>query len=257
MEQFAFEFMRPAEPIVPPTPIADALVAAGITPSGWHMSTYGGPSDYDVPAPSRLYQFPLEYFPPDREGVEGIYLLHPGLSELPIVKRVSDVIGFDVPYRETDEYGRPFGNLGQWWHAVDLMTEKHHQHLLDTRNFTTREDILNAVVFALEYGNIKVPTARRVMVEMGQPEPTDRSRARLVGDGMWPSLITMGSSGKAIKSPTDYALNVKRCDDAGWMLIHGLEDGWLHRPRSGHLSLTPMAVRERAANDNRKESVAA
>jgi hypothetical protein len=242
--QFSFDFMLPPPP--PARPIAEALIAAGLVGNEFSLSL--GLTNHDeVPAPSRLYQFPLEYFSPDREGVEGIYLRHPGLADLPFVKRVSEIVGFDVQHREEDEFGRAFGDLGHWWHAVDLMTKEHWRHLMETRHLTTDEDIDHAVQFGLEYGNINVEIARTILAELGKAEPEGRSRAMLAGDGMSPWLININSNnGKPIKNPTNWALNVRRFDGAAWMLVHGLEDGWFTRRRDGHLNLTPMAVAARA-----------
>jgi len=74
-QQLPFTFMLPPPP--PETPIAAALIAAGLVPNQFILQLNRGPWNDDVPAPSRLYNHPIEYFEPERDGAEGIYLLHP------------------------------------------------------------------------------------------------------------------------------------------------------------------------------------
>ncbi|UZE47010.1 hypothetical protein ONR75_18575 [Rhodopseudomonas sp. P2A-2r] len=245
MEQFAFDFMLPPPP--PAMPIAAALIAAGYATGDYDLQINRHISNYDdVPAPSRLYQFPIEYFSPNLDGIEGLYLSHPGLADFPFVKRVSEAIGLPIDARAEDEFGRPFCDLAEWWHAVDLMDDKNWRHLMDTQHLTTRDDLLNALSFHLETGDIKTSTARTILGMLGQLEPIDRSVTAILGDGISPWLINIGGNGKPVKCPKDWALNVKRFDNAAWMLIHGIEDGWLHMPKSKHLSLTAKAVSARA-----------
>lgn len=243
--QLAFDFMLPPPPA--PTPIADALIAAGLAPNNFILNLNRGPWNDDSPAPSRLYNHPLEYFEPGRDGDEGIFLLHPALADMPFVKRVADVIGRPVEHREEDEFGRPLNYLAKWWHAVDLMTDNHWQHLMQTQHLTERECLLNALAFNLELANIKVETARTVLNALEQPEPADRSQSMILGDGISPWLIDINcNTGKPIKKPKQWALNIGRFDDAAWMVIHAIENGWFVRLRNGRLSLTEKAVDARA-----------
>jgi hypothetical protein len=122
------------------------LIAAGLVPNDFILHLNRGPYNEDeIPAPSRLYRHPLEYFEPERDGQEGTYLLHPALSELPFVKRVEAAIGQTIPYRENDEFGRPMTYRAKWWHAVDLMTEEHCGHLLNT-HISPTETVSTAMV---------------------------------------------------------------------------------------------------------------
>lgn len=253
MSQLSFEFtLAPLVPIQSCTPIADKLIEAGFAPNDFILNLNRGPTnDDELPAPSRLYGFPVEYFEPSREEIEGIYLRHPGIAHLPFVKRLEECLGMEIKPRAKDEFGRPFGEITRWWHAVDLMTDAHHQHLLETQHLTTRGDMLGALTFNLEINGISVKNAKAVLAALEIPEPKDRSKAVLLGKkgidkALYPAKMDINhDNGKPLKQPY-WTINFMQRHRAvtPWLIIHGIEDGYFERRRCGHLKLTEKAIKD-------------
>jgi hypothetical protein len=254
--QLAFDLepdIEPAPPIAPDR-VAEALIAAGYC-NAYHLSIdrcIGG-WEVDAPAPSRLYQFPLEFASRERYGGEQSRLLlnHPDIAGLPFVQQVARTTGIVPVWDAEDEFGRDRGEQGRWYHAVDLMCETHWRHLIETRHLTDDDCISRAVSLALESprgwdrrsrnaGRIDIATAREVLGILGADEPADRSVALLLGNGIRPSHIvdTCEKTGK-VKSER-WPTNVWTHGAAGaWMVVHAIEDGWFKRGRDGFMQMSP------------------
>jgi hypothetical protein len=108
---------------------------------------------------------------------------------------------------------------------------------------TTREALLRGISLGLQHGRLKVANAKTMLSVVEQPEPSDRSRLLLLGDGLTPGFMRGSDGGKKLKSPY-WVPNVMSNDDEAWLVIHGIEDGWFER-KSGYLRLTQMAVQAR------------
>ena len=234
----------PIDPeLVEPDALAEALIATELS-SEYLLSTsrnIGGFS-HEIPAPSRLYQFPLEFASRERYGTDQSRLLlnHPDIGRLPFVIAVAEVTGVEPEWDPEDEFGRDRGELPRWWHAVDLMTEKGWCHLMETRHLTGDDEILRAVAFGVELNRISIEIARHVLGEMKSDEPGDRSEAQLLGKGIWPSHIVETHSKTGKKKSERWPINVMaRGGDGAWLVIHGVEDGWFRRDRDGHLQMSP------------------
>ncbi|QRE77001.1 hypothetical protein [Methylobacterium aquaticum] len=247
--QLAFDFIAPPVSVRTPTPIADRIIAAGLEANDFLLNLNRGLTNPDeVPAPSRMYRFPIVYQEPDEEygEPEALYLRHPGLARMPFVLRVQELLGVAIKPRELDKFGRPYCELAQWWHATDLMSDAHWQRLWESRHLTTEDHIVHAIQFGMELPaswegkskrqpRLSVTTARRLLLEMGHGEPADRSEAAILGEGLSPGHI-----GKT------WALNVRAPGPAGaWLIVHGIEDNWFTREGGGHLVLSPKCLTAR------------
>jgi len=245
--QLAFEFEAPR----PVDGLAERLIGSGIAANAYLLNMNRNLQNFDaVPAPSRLYQFPLEFVGRDRlpeRATSQLLLNHPALATLPFVRRVAAAVGTEPVWAEFDEFGRPRA-LPQWWHAIDLMTEQHWRHLMDTRHLTGEPQICQAVGLALEFpahyvrgcrsGRIEVVTARAILAQIAAEEPSDRSEALLAGEGISPAHIveTHHCTGKLLREHWPINARAEGCAGA-WMMVHGIEDGWFGRDRSGHLQM--------------------
>lgn len=256
-----------------------ALIELGVAPSEYVLELNRHLTNPDdVPAPSRLYRFPIEYVAAGRagDGVSRLLLSHPGLADLPFVRRVADAVGHPVTWSEEDEFGRE-RDIGEWWHAVDLMCEQHWRHLLDTYRLTDERCVLRAIQSSLGYGVKRVPadscnagwcgqnqgarcfnagrclasrkptmdgrisiaTARAILSWLSREEPADRSRSVIFGDELHPTLIEETNS-KGQVTARRYPINLHP-EDAGvgaWAMVHGLEDGHFVRRRDGFVEMT-------------------
>lgn len=225
--QLAFDFSPP--PLA--TPIAEKLITSGLVPNDFILTLNGGLTNPDdVPAPSRAYQFPIGYQMPGEDEPEAIYVRHPALADLPFVQHVKSIVGpFEACHDDRIE----------WWHAIDLMNDQHHEHLMATQHLTDRQCLLNAVNLAVQWGRLKHSNARTILNTLGVPEPENRSRGMLLGDGLWPARIPPEGNGKPYWAP-----NVRSFDAAAWMVIHGIEDGYLSL-KKGHLTVADKCIAAR------------
>lgn len=228
------------EPVeVPVDLVGERVVAAGLEHNTFLLDqnrTLSVPYDWNLPAPwnlpSRLFRFPIEV----SEFIDGqarrIGLMHPALRDHPFVKHAAQVLEMHIPEGGTpNRFGFTKSQLGLWWHAVDLMTEKHWRDLLDTRQFTTDEDIVRAVECALGSKEISVSTARKVMAELNLSAPADAltllcklhrpCEVNNEGSISWP--VNCGS-GEVL--------------ERAWALILGLEAGWFNYGSSRHIGWT-------------------
>jgi N6-adenosine-specific RNA methylase IME4 len=208
-----------------PDPVAEAVIAAGLAPNAFILDLNRGLTlEGEIDLPSRLFRHPVEFMDSKRTGGESRLLLrHPRLRDyLPVADFLDDIeakTGIRPEWQAEDEFGRDFGALWRWYHAVDLCSDKHFKDLLRTAHFTEPECIFNAVNFGLSNKCLSVKNARAVMAHLGSIEPDDRSAEALAGKGLSPYR---DGSKKYI------APNISLRGDAGaWLTIHGMEDGWL------------------------------
>lgn len=230
------------EPVeVPLDQVGERIVAAGLEHNTFLLDlnrTLSVPYDWNLPAPwnlpSRLFRFPIEVSQFVNGQARRIGLMHPALRDHPFVKHAAQVLEMHIPDGGTpNRFGYSKAQLGLWWHAVDLMTEKHWKDLLVTRQFTTDQDIIRAVEFALGVKQITVSTARKVMAELKQPAPADAltllcklhrpSEVNCEGSRSWP--VNSGA-GEVV--------------ERAWALILGLEAAWFKYDSSRHIGWTPL-----------------
>ncbi len=209
--------------------------------------------------PSRMFRFPIEFMAGKRraDGMSRLLLKHPKLTNHPFVRRVETTLGLSIGWEPEDEFGRRFGELATWWHAIDLMTEKHWQDLCCTSEFTTREAMIRAIGLAVAFSAgsegaakkrpaLALEHARYLLGVLDAPEPADRSDAFLRGEGLWPSHIVERHPRTNKVTSERWAVNMQDQGAAGtWAHVHGIEDGWLFRDRSGHLQVSAEGLRRR------------
>lgn len=227
-----------------PDPVCEQLVALGLVPNSYHLDLNRGltvPAEFRVSAPwnlpSRLFQFPIEVGELDCNGQRRIGLMHPEMRTHPYIRHVEDLMGLSI-----SEVGAPNlagyskSRIATWWHAVDLMSEQHWKDLLETRQFTTDDDIIRAVELALSGNRITPLTARSVMRAVGVETSEDAlallckfaEPQEVVCDGVtsWP--VNRGSG-----SPQDRAWGIILAIEAGWLKFRACGFiGWSELGRS-------------------------
>jgi hypothetical protein len=197
------------------------------------------PLAYPWNLPSRLFQFPIEV-----SGAEGgdtrLGLMHPLLAGHPFVQHVEATLGLTL-----NAHGAPIAcgvskaRTGQWWHAVDLVSAGQWRALLDTREYTTAEDIARAVTYGLTYarhdgkpsGYLTTLEARAIMAAIDAHEPASR-RGMLA--------FSTPSACKPDTGAVHWPINHPALpgNEVAWALVHGIEDGWFAYDRSGFLHWT-------------------
>lgn len=213
-----------------PDPLGAQLIELGLVPNEFVLnlnSTLSPPHDMELPAPwnlpSRLFQFPIETYEP-RWKFDGtlfertIGIIHPELKAHPFVQQVEQLLEIELTTDATNEHGYNKDGLGQWWHAVDLMSKGLWRELLDTAHFTTPEYIAQAVAFCVRYkGRLSLKDARHVLQLQGD-EPAYDLDAWLK---LWHA-----------PSPVEkrYPVNDRIGHDDGraltaWGMLHGIEHG--------------------------------
>lgn len=230
--------------------LGERLVELGLAPNSYLLDnnmTLSVPYGMELPAPwnlpSRLFRFPIEVSRPTATRPRTIGLVHPLLVDHPFVQHVTELLGQDIAATGApNEYGYSKCRLGLWWHAVDLMTAGHWRELLETRRFTTNEDIARAVSHGVRYsrhddkkaaGYIKTANARQVLRAIGTKEPGDRA-STILGFSA-PSLCRQD------KGQEHWPINVSHSSGPfaeAWAMLHGIEDGWFKYDRSGFLQWT-------------------
>lgn len=224
--------------------LGERLIAAGLEHNEFLLDlnrSLSVPHDWKLPAPwnlpSRLFRFPIEVSE-NLEGGRRIGLIHPALVDHPYVQHVSQVLGMEIPAEGApNRHGYSKQALGLWWHAVDLIPSGHWREALETRHFTTDEDILRAVTFGLSCGrengrNLTTSEARQIFLALGQECPSD-PREILCGF-MRPSPVI--ADDKVERWP----VNTGRAEagETAWAMVVGIETGWFAKDRSGHLEWT-------------------
>lgn len=234
----------PAEDL-PRDQIGERIIAAGFAPNDYILDlnrTLSVPHDWTLPAPwnlpSRLFQFPIEVSE-FRDGGRRLGLMHPALVDHPYVKHVSQVLGIAIPSGGApNAYGYSKAELGQWWHAVDLMSRGRWQDALDTRQFTTSAQLAHAVGFALSCGRDSGPaltTGEARLVLAGLEAPCPANPVEVLCSFYRPGPVT--GEDKVERWPVNGPANQSATDTA-WAYIVGIETGWFDHDRSGHIQWT-------------------
>lgn len=164
--------------------------------------------------PSRLFRHPISIEAND------LRLKHPGLSEHPFVRHLETITGNSIQY-----LAPKYTDHSLWHHAVDLAMAGMYQELMTTREYTTDENIVGALCFALCHRNddpmkvLTVKLARQLAKALGCTEPRDRATTI---KGLPAPSVVKGECG------VRYPVNGIRSGNPEhlYALIHGLEDGW-------------------------------
>lgn len=239
-EQLSLDIRAPlarplADPVAHPDALGEALIERGYAVNAHLLECNRAltvPREMDCGGswdlPSRLFRFPIVTMMAG--GERRLILRHSLLSDHPYVVRVRED-GFNIEAESDDQFGD--ARMGLWWHAVDLCTKAHWKALLDTRRFTTDEDLIGAVTYGLDYGQIDTGIGRQILAEAGAIETVDRSVSVLTSGGMKPF-----AQGKSEMSPGFY-IHDRR--EAAWARVHALEDG-LVKLKGGFLRVTPKGL---------------
>jgi hypothetical protein len=211
------------------------------------------PAPWDLP--SRVFRFPITVGAAAEDGTRRFGLMHPLLGDHPFVRRVEAELGVTLdPEGTPNEHGFTKAHTALWWHAVDLVSSGHWRDLLETRQFTTSEDIAGAVAYGLDYssyedkrarGHITTSEARIIMGEIGYAEPAERL----------PILrqLSEPSACASEKGTVRWPINNGGGMDAGsraWSRIFGIEAGWLKHDAAGFLQWTTLGRDAYAAGDD-------
>lgn len=226
----------------------------GVTESAWNLTNNGAitvPVEFALRGqwalPSRLFRFPIEVTTDGHECFT-LGLMHAELHSHPFVLELQAKLGQAIPPEGTaNRHGWSKRTLGEWWHAVDLMCSRHWKALLETRQFTTRADLLKAVAHALRYGGRKTSgmtpaIARAILAELNAQPPT--YRASTLASFYEPSACR--SDRKRITWPVNTVAQLPPTQEP-WAILIGLEEGWLDFDRSGHLQWSPKGREHYAA----------
>lgn len=260
--------------------IAERLVADGFFPNEYHVehdgsfATWRTEREYAYPwnLPSRLFKFPAHTdLGPD--GVRRIGLLHPLLIDHPLVKEII-AKGYDICSAEecVNECDVPLSHIshGEWWHAVDLI-ERNYRELLNTRQFTTTNDIAAAVCYRCSYPHAKGPLTtivremREVLEAIEITEPDDSSVGVLASFSKPYANHGEGKKAKARWTVcSNRALKTQESGAIAWAYIHGIERGWFEnvggylgwtaKGREHWAELNPLDEEERIEADAMEES---
>jgi len=227
--------------------LGDCLIEKGFVASRYVLDLNHGlmvPVDMDLPAPwnlpSRLFRFPIAVSEPDDNGVRRIELIHPLLGEHPFVQCVAAELGVSLnPDGAPNEYGVGKQGTAIWWHAVDLVTAGNWRELIETRRFTTDDDIARAVAYGLSHspangesgrGYLTAKDARALLNANGSVEPTDRLGLLHY---FAPPLLCRQDSGRD-RWPINETVSMDAAS-AAWGRVLGIECGWFAYDRAGFL----------------------
>lgn len=238
--------------------LATQIVERGLAASTFLLNinrSLAVPRDFSLPypwnLPSRLFQFPVEVSAAEGDGTSRIGLMHPLLATHPFVQHVEAALGLTLDaYGAPNAYGVSKARTGKWWHAVDLVSAGQWRALLDTREYTTAEDIARAVAYGLTYsrhdgkptGYLTTLEARAIMAAIDASEPASRCGMLAFGT---PSACKPDTS--AVHWPINHP--GLPANDTAWALIHGIEDGWFAHDRSGLLHWTEQGRERHAAGE--------
>lgn len=238
--------------------LATQIVERGLAASTFLLDinrSLAVPRDFPLPypwnLPSRLFQFPIEISAAEGDGSRRIGLMHPLLAAHPFVEHVEATLGVTL---DTDGAPNACGDskarTGQWWHAVDLVSAGQWRALLETREYTTAEDIARAVAYGLTYsrhdgkptGYLTTLEARSIMAAIDAPEPASR-RGMLAFSA--PCARKPGTG--AVHWPVNHP--ALPANEVAWALIHGIEDGWFAHDRTGFLHWTELGRERHTAGE--------
>lgn len=216
------------------------------------------PQEFELPAPwnlpSRMFRFPIEVCPPDRDRPRKIGLRHPLLAGHPYVQHVEALLGFEINRNGApNRHGYSTAPTARWWHAVDLVSTGKWRELLATQEFTEPVCIMNAVAYGCRYshyedkkasGYITTAEAREIMREVGATEPDERGA--IIRAFSAPMVCSQD------KGSEHWPINTGRlcAEDVGWGMILGIEDGWFRYDRSGHLQWSELSRERYAAGES-------
>lgn len=227
--------------------LGTVIVERGLAASPYLLDINGSlavPHDFPLPhpwnLPSRLFRFPIEVSAGHGETLRRIGLMHPHLADHPFVRHVEEVLGIVLdPDGAPNVYGVSNARTGLWWHAVDLVGAGQWRALLETRHFTTDDDIARAVAYGLSYshhegkrqGYLSIPEARAIMAAIDAPEAAERCGLLAFSR---PMPCQPG------KAPAHWPINhpALPANDVAWAMIHGIESGWFAHDRAGFLHWT-------------------
>ena len=227
-----------------PDPVEIALVEGGAVESAYHLRNGDFLANRHGNLPSRLIRNPVEFVGRTHASLDfsRILLRHPMVGEhpevAPYIAELEEKTGLQVGWEPLDQFGRDRGKDHRYFHAMDLCTDKHWKDLLETRHLTDDKALFRAVVFGLEYKGISVKNARALMSALDAPEPADRSAAALSGKGLWPYQ----DGKKKYIAPNFREVGA----NGAWLVIHGIEDGWLAYVGK-FLSVTPAGMERRTS----------
>lgn len=227
-----------------PDEIAAALIKAGLARNTLLLDMNGclsSPAQLERPwsLPSRLMNFPVVVGSPsfamDGTPVERtVSVMHPLLVDHPFVLEVSRILGFEIAYETGDKVAYRH-KMATWYHAVDLVSAGMLAELLETRRFTTDDDLAGALDYGLRYGgeskngrrqgHVTIGEARQVMDLLGYSDPGPHLPAL-------EALIAAEASNAAI----NFSFATSSADRV-WSLIHGIERGLLDY-RHGYLKMS-------------------
>jgi hypothetical protein len=224
----------PVEP--QPDALVEALVDKGYAPNHFLLGLGCSISEVSSDLPSRLFGFPIEFVERDRHtgGESKLWLRHPDLTAMLDLDAIESDLGVRPVWQPFDQFGRE-RNIGMFWHAIDLLTDEHFRGMLDTRNFTDKPSVINGLRFHMEYGGLSTVNARIVLAEYDCPEPDERSAAFLRSDAV---RIANAQQGKFVGLWS-------KDEQSVWAAIHGIEDGYFKRDRSGALRFSAAFLAEK------------
>jgi hypothetical protein len=238
------------EAALPRDELGEKLIAAGFAPNEFILNLNHAlttPAGMKLPAPynlpSRLFRFPIET-QIGKDGKRHIGLMHPCLGDHPFVKQVSRAIGGRIDLEGApNAYGYTQAPA-TWWHACDLIHHGLWRELLKTQRFTTKFDILRAIVHGLDYNEgkrgkprLSVPDAKTMLAALKAPEPPDRLGTL--------QLLMRPSVCQPEKGAAYWPLNSHSRDEAAagveaWGRVIGIDAGWFSYNRQGFLNWSPL-----------------
>lgn len=240
--QMAFDFLaQPAQSDAPPPSVPDPLVASLIA-AGYVANEYLAwlNRNISIPCsglPSRMFQWPVELVEASRreDGISVLLLNHPDLETFPFVDQLESATGVRPTWEALDEYGRDRGSRHRYFHALDLLTDKHWRDMIATINFTDPEAIMSGLRYRADYGGLSTANYREVLRHIGSEEPSDRSASFLRSNDC---RVTEAQQGKfvGLHSKDDRCL---------WAAVHGLEDKLFRRDSAGHLRFSKAFLAEK------------
>jgi hypothetical protein len=230
----------PSVVVLPETdPLVERIVGAEVAPNEYLLLLNRAIHVAANDLPSRLFQWPVEFVDRARrdDGQSVLLLNHPDLAAMAFVDEIERRVGVRPHWESTDEYGRDRGERHRYYHALDLLTDKHWRDLLATRNCTDRDGIISGLKFHGDYGGLSIENTRAVLSGIGEDEPNDRSAAYLASDKV---RITNAQQGQFVgfaHAPGDLA--------SVWAAIHGLEARKFRRDKNGYLRFSPGFLAEK------------
>jgi hypothetical protein len=254
---------QPAASEMPRDELGEQLLAQGLAPSAYVLDlnrTISPPHDFELAAPwnlpSRMFRHPIETNAAsvDRDGTvhpRTIGLMHPLLAQHPWVIEAEKRLGIKLDHNGApNPYGYTNTRNALWWHSVDLISAGMWRELLDTRQFTTDDDIVGAVAYGLDYGphdgrkagraHLTVAEAQQILKAIGAAMPKDGSVIEaLRGVQLSEFKGENGKPQRAINWPHDSSRLART-----WARVAGIERGWFKTDRGGFLKWTDRALVE-------------